>query len=305
MFTPGSNEAFAYEALKNIITGDNMKAFLHQYKHFHSHWPLIHTPTFDPLSANDGLVLSMCCIGAVYANRLNPKDVRWLMELVRSSVLRSSQIYKLVTQNQFLDSSHLSANDTEELLAISLLTSLFLWHGDQRQRQKGREEFWALANIARRTGLLQPLPRTNPQSSALHQPGPITSEDMNSWNWTSWVENEKRARLMAYIFLIDACSVIYFNEQPQFDVNEIKTTLPADDAAWDAKSEEECAGALGLRGEAAQASNLSGSRRPKQMGMAEALEIMFAGGRGRFPDRGTNVFGKFSECTSHIIHKQR
>lgn len=291
-----SSEAYAYEGLKNLITGDNVKAFLDEYKHFHSHWPLIHIATFNPLTANHGLVLAMCCVGAVYSDRVGPKDVRWLMELVRACVLRSSQVYKLVQNpHQTVDLTHSLSATTEELQALVLLHSLFLWHGSQKQRQQGREEFWALASVTRRVGLLEPLRGDNPNASSLHQPGPVTGAEVNSWDWTLWVENEKRVRLMSYIFLIDASSTIFFNTQPQFDVFEIRIPLPADDAAWEAKSGEECASALGLRGEAAQGRNEAGSRRAKQLGMSEALQVLYGAGRGYFPERATNVFGKFSK----------
>lgn len=299
----GSSEAYAYEGLKNIINGDNVKAFLHEYKHFHSHWPIIHTTTFNPLTANRGLVLAMCCIGAVYSDRLGPKEVRWLMELVRACVLKSSQVYKLAQNpHQAVDLNHPSSSIMEELQALVLLHSLFLWHGSQKQRQQGREEFWSLASLTRRVGLLEPLRRDNPNASLLHQPGPLTGAEVNSWNWTLWIENEKRVRLMSYIFLIDASSTIFFNTQPQFDVNEMRITLPADDAAWEAKTAEDCASALGLRGEAAQVANESGSRRAKQLGMSEALQVLYGAGRGYFPERATNVFGKF--ILIHAIHVQ-
>lgn len=283
--------------------GDNVKAFLHAYRHYHAHWPLIHAPTFDPLSANPGLVLAMCCVGAVYSDRLGQEGVRWFMEVVRAAVLRSSQIFMLAQHSQPLEgTAQITSIHVEELQALALLHSLFVWHGSQKQRQQGREEFGALANVARCAGMLQCLPRGQPGSSALHQPGPVTGEEVNTWNWTAWIESEKRVRVMAYIFLIDASSTIFFNTQPQFDVYEIKTSLPADDAAWESRTAEDCACALGLRGQAAQVKNISGSRRAKQLGMAEALQVLYGSGHGRFPERATNVFGKFSEY--HVLRSR-
>ncbi|KAH6611929.1 fungal-specific transcription factor domain-containing protein [Boeremia exigua] len=303
LLAPTSNEAYSYEALKGILTPDNINHLLRQYKHFHVHWPLIHTPTFDPIAAYDGLVLTMCCVGAIYSDRMTPKSARWLTELARTVVLRSSQIYKMAQNpHHVLDPNRHCPTDIEEFQALSLLHSLFLWHGSQKQRQQGREEFFILANIVRRASFLQPVPRSNPAFSSLHEPGPITGDEVASWNWAAWVDNEKRVRAMAYIFLIDAASTIFFNAQPQFDVNEIKVSLPADDAAWEAKTEEECASALGLRGEAAQVTNTSGSRRAKQLSMAEALQVLYRGPHGPIPERSTNAFGKF--LLIHAIHVQ-
>ncbi|KAF2026343.1 hypothetical protein EK21DRAFT_103310 [Setomelanomma holmii] len=299
----GTNEASAYERLRSILVGDNVKGFLHDFRHYHSHWPLIHARTFDPLTANLGLILAMCCVGAVYSDRIGPEDVLWLMGVVRPAVLRSSECYKLFKQSQQASdvTSSLPAN-MEELQSLALLQSLFLWHGSQTQRQQIREEFGVLANITRRTGMLRTLPREHLNASALHQPGPVTGEEVNTWSWKSWIENEKRTRFMAYIFLTDAACTIFFNTQPHFDVHEIKVPLPSDDAAWDARNAEDCASALGLRGQAAQGNNTCGSRRAKQLGMGEALQVLYEAGHNRFPERATNVFGKF--ILIHAIHIQ-
>ena len=291
ILAPGSTEAYSFEALKGILTPDNINHLLREYKHFHSHWPLLHTSTFDPIAANDGLILAMCCTGAVYSDRIGPKSVRWLMDIVRTAVLKASHVYKLSENpDHVADLSRHSPAEVEELQALCLLHGLFLWHGDQKQRQQARDEFWCLANVARRAGLLKSLPSTSASFSSLHQPGPITSDEINSWSWASWVECEKRVRVMGYVFLIDAATTIFSNTMPLFDVYELTMLLPADDAAWEAKTGEECANALGLRGEAAQAKNVTGTRRAKQLSLSEALQIL---NRGAHPERATNVFGKF------------
>jgi hypothetical protein len=295
MLAPGSPEAYSFDALKSILTPDNINHLLREYKNFHSHWPLLHIPTFDPLAANDGLVLAMCCTGAVYSDRIGPKSVRWLMDIVRTAVLKGSNVYKLAEDpGHVADLSRHAPSEVEEFQALCLLHGLFLWHGDQKQRQQAREEFWRLANVTRSAKLLQSLPSTSASFSSLHQPGPMTGDEVNSWNWASWVECEKRVRVAVYIFLTDAATTIYSNISPLFDVYEMTTLLPADDAAWEARTGDECADALGLRGEAAQAKNMTGTRRAKQLGLSEALQIL---NRGAHPERATNAFGKFSKCT--------
>ncbi|PSN69224.1 hypothetical protein BS50DRAFT_335898 [Corynespora cassiicola Philippines] len=302
MLPPGSNEAHGHDALKQILTADNVKHFLEEFKHWQSHWPMIHMPTFNPATANDGLVLAMVCIGAVYSARLGVREVRWLMELARTCVLRSSHIYQLAIHNarDEAPSDDRSSSDIEEIQALVLLQCIFVWHGTQKQRQQGREEFWALANVARRADLLRPVPKDRPSSSVLHQPGPLDGHDINSWSWTAWIEQEKRARALYLIFLIDASLAIFFNIPPQFDVHDIKLPLPADDAAWEARTAEDCAATLGLRGNGAQAKNLSGSRLPKQLGMPEAVKCLYNG--NQFPERTTNVYSKF--ILIHVIHVQ-
>jgi hypothetical protein len=302
MLAPGSNEALSHEALKGVLSTENLKHFLGEYKNFHCHWPMIHMPSFNPVVANDGLVLSLVCIGAVYSDRLGVKEVRWLMEVVRASILRSSQAYRLVTQtaHEVLDVNTRSSDGIEEIQALLLILSLFIWHGNQKQRQQGRNDFGTLVDITRRADLLNPIASGQPNSSSLHQPGQLDGNSINSWTWNTWVGQEKRSRTMYIIYLMDAALVIFFNIQPQFDAYEIKLPLPADDAAWEAKSQEECAGALGLRGEAAQARNSSGSRRAKQLVMSDALMFLHRG--GEFPINATNAQTKF--ILIHAIHVQ-
>jgi hypothetical protein len=221
------------------------------------------------------------------------------MDIVRAAILRSSPVFTLDPSSE--QSANLvfgASGHIEDMQALALLNSIFSWHGSQQQRQQGREEFWRLAESVHRTALMQPLPYEHPQFSALHQPGPVTGEEVNTWSWSSWVENEKRVRLMAFILLYDASTTIFFNTPPQIDVYDVKIPLPADDAAWEADTAESCASALGLRGEGAQFKNESGSRRAKQLGIAEAMQVLYGAGHGHFPQRATNVFGKFSKSTT-------
>lgn len=302
MSTSGSNATHGYETLQAVLSPENVKHFLEQYKNYHSHWPMIHLASFNPTNAYDGLVLTMICIGAVYSERLGVKKVRWLMEIVRAAVFRSSGVYKLASQipHGVVDSNARSSTEIEETQALIHLHSLFVWHGSQKQRRRALEESWVLARVTRHLGMLRPLPNGHPSFSALHQPGPVDGNEVNTWTWTSWVEQEKRARVMYLIFLIDASVAIFFNVEPQLDVYDIKLPLPADDAAWEALNEEDCACALGLRGEAAQGKNFTGSLRAKQLGMSEALQYLHQG--GEFPERATNMFSKF--ILIHAIHVQ-
>lgn len=300
--SPDPSDAQGFGIVKGILTADGIKHYLGLYRHFQSHWPLVHNISFDPFTAYDGLVLSLVCVGAVYSDRLGVDEVRWLMEIVRSAIYRSAGVYKSVARSndQAIEVHPCSQMEVEEIQSLVHMCALFIWHGNQKQRQQGRGEFWAIAKIVRRYGLVSSLPIGHQHYSALHQPGPITGNEVNVWSWDSWVEQEKRARLMYLIFLMDAALTIYFNEQPHFDVYELQLPLPADDAAWEARSEEACASALGLRGHEAQGTNNAGSRRPKQLAMSEAVRLLYQG--GDFPQRATNAFSKF--ILIHAIHVQ-
>jgi hypothetical protein len=291
-FALPAHETSGYNTLKRVLTAESLNHFLEQFQNFHSHWPIVHMPSFSIEQADNGLVFAMVCIGAVYSDRLGMDDVRWLMELGRRSIYRSSRIYKMISQGSpGVQDSYQGTSDVQEVQALVLIHILFVWHGGQQQRRQGRDEFGVLVRVVRLRGLLKPLPEGHPNYSHLHQPGPLNQDDINAWTWTSWIEQEQRARTMYLILLMDAALTTYFNASPQFDIYEVKLPLPADDAAWEARSSEDCAGALGLRGAAALAGNTTGSKRAKQMEMAEALQSLYQG--RNFGLRATNVYSKF------------
>ena len=254
----------------------------------------------------------MICVGSVYSDRISPSQTRDMMELAKSVIERNSPIYSIVSREQtrdsgFGDDSIITSNfgksklDLEQLTAIFLMQVLFTWHGTPIQREKARQEFPIVAEIAKRAGLTRPMPTT--PYSVLHQPN-VTVEDFNaaSFNWHSWVEQEKRSRLMFALFLTDAALTLYFNMAPKFEKDEIRLPLPADDAAWDAQSATECAEALGLYGPVvARSRNPGGSRRPKQPEMHSALNALMHSNCDLQPGT-TNLYSKF--ILVHALHIQ-
>ncbi|KAI9833537.1 MAG: hypothetical protein M1826_007151 [Phylliscum demangeonii] len=125
---------------------------------------------------------------------------------------------------------------------------------------------------------------------------------MASWNWHSWVAQEKRSRVAYGVWLIDSALAIYFNCRPQLELDEVRLPLPADDAAWDAHNAEECASTLGLCGvDAQKLKNTTGSRRARQFEMHAALTALLDP-KQDLPRGSTNMYSKF--ILSHALHVQ-
>lgn len=293
--------------IRKYLSADNIKHFLDQFTSFQGHFPVIHVPSFRISEAYDGLLLAMICIGAVYSDRLVSTQVREMMELFKSVIERSSQVYSIISNERtgeagFGGQTIGSGNsELEQITAIFMMQVLFTWHGTPVQREKARREFPLVAEIARRAGLTKPM--TIAPFSVLHQPN-VNSEHFSaaSFDWKAWVEQEKRSRLMFTIFLLDASLVVYFNTAPRFDKHEIRLPLPADDAAWDAPSAAECAEALGLQGPSvALQRNPEGSRRPKQPEMHSALKAL-AHNTWDLQPGATNLYSKF--ILIHALHIQ-
>ncbi len=293
--------------IRNYLSASNIKHFLEHFASFQGHFPILHIPTFRIAEAFDGLLLGMICIGAVYSDRLTPAQVREMMEVAKAVIESNCHIYSIVSREQtrdsgFGDESFIPGkSDLEQITAIFMMQVLFTWHGTPLQREKAGREFPLIAEIARRAGLTKPM--TTSPFSVLHQAN-VTVENFNaaSFDWSAWVEQEKRSRLMFNLFLIDSAMCLYFNCAPQFEKDEIRLPLPADDAAWDASTSSECAEALGLHGPVvARARNPEGSRRPKQPEMHSALNTLMHNSWDLQPG-ATNLYSKF--ILVHALHIQ-
>ncbi|OJD10448.1 hypothetical protein AJ78_08547 [Emergomyces pasteurianus Ep9510] len=212
----------------------------------------------------------MCCIGAVYSDRVDPDLIRSLVAQTKAAILRTSRIQHDLrtdlTPNtdspiklESTDPKPLSATDIEEMQSIFMLNTLSVWHGDPKQRAVARSDISLFARFIRRFRLLEPAgPENLACYSLLHHVPP----------------NER----------------------------EIKLPLPCDDAAWEARDPQQCADALGLRGPDVQAIvNVTGSRRIKQLEMNKALSALQSPVVD-FQSRTTNVYSKF--ILMHALHAQ-
>lgn len=306
-FPPSSPITGQNVELKKFLSADNIKHFLENFSSFQGHFPIIHMPTFRIEEAYDGLLLAMVCIGAVYSERVSPASVRDMMDLARVVIESNSKVYMKISHE--LEKQNGYANETigrsgaelDEITAIFMMHILSTWHGNPFQREKARRQFPLIVALARKAGLTQPI--TSAPFSALHQPN-IAVEHFKAANfdWSAWIDQEKRSRLMYAIFLHGAAMVIYFNMEPLLDTLEVRLPLPADDAAWDANTAGACAEALGLHGPvAARERNPEGSRRAKQPEMHSAIQALLNNVYDLQPGT-TNIYSKF--ILVHALHIQ-
>lgn len=290
------------QSIRQYLSQENVRSFLEHYRHFQSHFPILHMPTSRLNNTTTSLLLAMVCIGAVYdPQRIGPAQVRELMEQAKSIIEKESAAYLAISRGldyQFTQDS----KELEGLTAVFLINVMFIWHGSPVQRERVRRKFPVIVNVAKSMDLLRPS-ATPELFSVLHQPNVIV-ENVNSANfdWNVWIQQEKRSRLFFAIYLVDVAMCLYFNIAPQFDGLTISLPLPADDAAWEAKTATQCADALGLHGlTAAKTSNHEGSRRPKQLelhlGLTSLLDPMSS-----FDVGSTNLYSKF--VLVHALHAQ-
>ena len=278
---------------------ENIRDCLEKYTHFHVHFAVLHIPTFRILEAYSGLLAGVCCIGACYLDRMSADHVRNMVSYLKAALERDSNMlvdpdYPLRPDvNQDGGPFGTSDRDIEELQAILLMHTLLVWNGTPAQREEARQIFPLIAQLARRARLLT-VSNDATLCSLFHQPGfsPGTL-DASSFDWTAWVQQEKRIRILLAIFSVDVALGLFFNSAPLFDALEVQIPLASDDAAWEAQDPRECAEALGLYGpEAAAGRNPDGTQRAKQPEMHLALRALLHGSY-QIQTGTTNLYGKF------------
>jgi hypothetical protein len=304
-FPPSSPISPRGNETKKYLSADNMKHFLEHFSSFQGHFPIIHMPSFRIAEAYEGLLLALICIGAVYSDRITPSQVRELMEVAKAAIEVNSEVYSIAVQEKtgggYDEYTAFDGPALEQITAMYLMQIIFIWHGTPIQREKARREFPLVVALAKRARLT--LPMTASPLSALHQPN-VSVEHFNaaSFDWSAWVEQEKRSRLLFAIFLLDSVMGLFFNTEPLLNSYEIRVPLPADDAAWDAKTSIECAEALGLHGPvAARDRNPNGTRRAKQPETDNALKALMHNVYDLSPGT-TNLYSKF--ILVHALHVQ-
>jgi hypothetical protein len=289
------------DSVRSCLTVEAVQHFLDLFPNFQGHFPWLHLPTFNFATAYDGLILVIVCSGAVYSDHVSQHQVRALMQLVKAGIERTSRLLRNLEPGVSRTQLSSSGREFEELLALHILQSLFVWHGGPDERTLARAESKRVLYLVRQLNMLTLAGPEDPLSySYLHSLQPGEEADPSRWDWRTWLEQEKRSRLMYMAYLWDAAMCIYFNEAPQFSSAEIKLPLPCDDAAWEAPDAESCAQALGLRGSDAQARiNMSGSLRLKQLEMHHAMSALHSHSVVMQP-RTTNVYSKF--ILIHALH---
>ncbi|CUS08587.1 unnamed protein product [Tuber aestivum] len=285
------------EGLKGWLTPDHVKHFVRLFFiNFQGHFPMIHLPTFNMLTTADGLLLAMICIGAVYSDRgITAEDVRAMID--RSFAALDENYHR------FSDGSQVSPSwELEEIQARYFLHVLSAWHGTFHQRENTRRSYGIVIAKAQGAGLFRPFTPSNPGAagfSMYHQVGDHQPSSPAGWDWASWVEQERRNRVMFGILLLDTAYAIFFNHPPRIVLHDIRLTLPSDDASWDAQDAQECANALGLNGEGLNSKNITGSRRAQQPEFMATVNALLEPSQ-EFRPGTTNAYSKF--ILVHALH---
>ncbi|KAK5653849.1 hypothetical protein OQA88_7773 [Cercophora sp. LCS_1] len=293
--TPQGSHAPTNGSVSFVFQAAHIRELLDNYTHFHNHFAILHIPTFRIMDAYVGLLAGMCCIGACYSQFIPSANIREVMDCLEAALEGSSPVYAALMHDGQYD-YHSFGNDKtdiEELQAVMLTQALITWHGTPMHRERARRVFPLIASFSRRAGLLR-VSKNATLYSPIHQPDfSLQTFNTATFDWALWAEQEKRIRIMYFIFLSDVALGLYFNRGPEFDTFEMELPLPTDDAAWDAGSSDDCAEALGLHGaELAKRRNPDGTQRCNQPAMHLVLKALLDPSYQIQPG-ASNLYGKF------------
>ncbi|WEJ93778.1 hypothetical protein PSN45_001253 [Yamadazyma tenuis] len=203
------------EEVKAWLLKSDIISFINSYfSGFHLHTPFLHQPTFDPLTTPDILLYSLIIVGALYSD--DHEDVQFassLLVTVDDYIQAKSKVSKSPEEEQF-----------DILQAYICTYTAQTWVGTSDQRDNAILKFPKIVKMVRNQNL------TNIRHKSFYA---RTQSD-----WESWVDTEKRIRVVYSAWLLDTSYLIFFEQAPRLFPAELNIPLPSHHNWWDSPSYE-------------------------------------------------------------------
>ncbi|EEH02599.1 conserved hypothetical protein [Histoplasma capsulatum G186AR] len=181
---------------------------------FNVSYPLIHQPTFDPDRIDTLLLAAMVSMGASYST----------MEAHQLAVGMHDSL-----RNQLFSHQSFSPQPDLWVLQAMMLIDCF---GKQRAGLKQREMSQLFHCV-----LIKLIRRSNCQ---LIRTSPVAERPDNLDSaWRQAMDLEQRKRLAMLCFMWDTQHAVLFSQSLCMSAFEIRTSLPCDEATWEARTAEE------------------------------------------------------------------
>ena len=186
----------------------------------HRHYPIIHLPTYDPISSPLCLTLAIAAIGAQH--RLEPRSGHPLYEAAKILGMEQRKADSMHENDHVIDQRR-----TAMIQTFTLLMAYGAWDW-KTELLSGALDLQSIVSGYIRSSLRDALPVDNP-----------------ALPWKTWVhvETHQRAILIAYAYLIIQCTA--YDLPPvvlSSELNELR--LPCGSAAWEARNSQEWEDAL-------------------------------------------------------------
>ncbi|KAF2270332.1 hypothetical protein CC78DRAFT_538885 [Lojkania enalia] len=183
------------------------------FTRFNTAYPLIHMSTFDPSHVDTLLLTSVLLLGATYGE----KDAHQLAVCIHD-----------VLRPQIFANAGFSAKPDLWVLQTILLVECFgKSRAGQKQHDMSHLFHGLLINLIRRSDCQTIRPPTLED----------TTDDLEI-DWRTWVDAEQKKRLAFLCFMWDTQHAVLFCQSLCMSAFELRSTLPCDQALWEADSAE-------------------------------------------------------------------
>ncbi|USP74120.1 hypothetical protein yc1106_01394 [Curvularia clavata] len=199
--------------LHAFVSFKELQRFLMTYVDcFHRHLPLLHLPSISFGTTPSPLIISVCCIGALY--RLDRKRARLLYELADRLLVINCK-----------SGSRLAGNSAPTWsIQAKVIVSFYAFFGGSREIRVS-----AFNHIGWFT-----LQYRQVQNSLMDAFLPVVS------GWTRWIERESKRRLLCAIYIISNLVVTTFGLTPGFvNSSDLQFEAPEEETLWNAQTEED------------------------------------------------------------------
>ncbi|KAF2187175.1 hypothetical protein K469DRAFT_725730 [Zopfia rhizophila CBS 207.26] len=183
------------------------------FTRFNTAYPLIHMSTFEPSHVDTLLLISVLLLGATYGE----KDAHQLAVC----------IHDVIRPQIFANAGFSAKPDLWVLQTILLVECFGKSRAGQKQHDMSHLFHGLLINLIRRSDCQSIRPSTLEDST----------EDLED-DWRTWVDAEQKKRLAFLCFMWDTQHAVLFCQSLCMSAFELRSTLPCDQALWEADSAE-------------------------------------------------------------------
>ncbi|ORX91356.1 fungal-specific transcription factor domain-domain-containing protein [Clohesyomyces aquaticus] len=232
------------------------------FKRFNTAYPLIHMPTFDPPTVDPLLLVSAVLLGATYAEKgahqlatfssfclqipgfLDSMNSTYFYHPPPLSPTLTNPLQVCihdVLRPQIFASTSFSAKPSLWVLQTILLVECF---GKSRAGQKQHEMshlfHGLLINLIRRSECQSIREKEDRRGQDRSRGDEVEDEEdgVLEDEWRKWVDGEQKKRLALLCFMWDVQHAVLFCQSLCMSAFELRSTLPCDQAPWEAKDAE-------------------------------------------------------------------
>jgi hypothetical protein len=228
---------------RHVLSLTMQRTFLASYwAHVHQQMPILHRPTFNPVTCPDLLLLAMMCLGASCLER------GYSLEMTQRCAELSSFLAYHIRWEVFQDPEFQPPGRLWSFQTMLLLEMFEKMYSTREMHERAHIHHATTLTVMRRGSSLigrsaieSPGHSNDPTRTP---PGPDGSINTSGYNtqdpwWNRWITAEATRRAAFAAFVIDSTHATLFGHSAAMAPHDIKLPLPCDEALWSATNGNE------------------------------------------------------------------